>query len=173
MTTQTRFTRIARALVAAAAAVAVAAVATGCGDSHKKTTLTKAQVIAQGTKICKAAEHKVEAMPQPSDEHPFGPGTSQGEHKQAREWLTGYANALEGSVDGLAKLAAPDNGRQLLDGYIRDTRAVVDKLRDASRAPNAKVESEVNEAFGMFDEASKQTAAYGFPKGVCGSGSSS
>jgi hypothetical protein len=35
------------------------------------------------------------------------------------------------------------------------------------------VEDQANAAFGLFDEASKQTARYGFPKGVCGSGSSS
>jgi hypothetical protein len=173
MTTQTKLNLIPRALLVLGAGATAAAIAAGCGDSDKKATLTKAQVIAQGGKICKAAERKAEALPAPTSEHPFGPGTSQSEHRQTRNWLAGEANAIEESVDGLAGLAAPEEDRELLTGYIRDTRAVVVKLREASRAPNAKVEDEANEGFSMFDEASRQTAQYGFPKGVCGSGSSS
>jgi hypothetical protein len=67
---------------------------------------------------------------------------------------------------------APSQDRGLLQGYLRDTGGVVAKLRAASKAPAGSVEAQANDAFGMFDRASKQTAGYGFPRGVCGSGAS-
>jgi hypothetical protein len=173
MTIERRFRHIVRPVVAVMAMAAVAACTAACGGGDNQTTLTKAQVIAQGGRICKAAERKVTALPQLTSEHPFGPGTSQAEHRKARRFLAGYADALAGSLDALARLNAPKDDRQLLNGYIRATRGVVAKLRSASTAPDAKVEPQANEAFAMFDDASKQSAAYGFPKGVCGSGSSS
>jgi hypothetical protein len=156
----------------AAIAVAAATIAAGCGSSASA-TLSKPQVIAQGARICKAAEHKVSSLPHLPTQHPFGPGSSQAEHRLARSFLSGYADLLEGSVHGLSSLNAPAQDRELLDGYIRETRRAAAKLRAASRAPDPKVEAEAAEAFALFEKASRKTAAYGFPKGVCGSGSSS
>ena len=154
-------------LVAVTALVAGAA---GCGGGDN--TLTKAQVIERGSAICKASETRVKKLPQLTTQHPFAKGTSPAERKGARNFLTGYADALESSRTGLEKLKAPAPDRQLLDGYIRDIGTVVDKLRAASTAPAQKVEDEANGAFALFAKASKQTAEYGFPKGICGSGSS-
>src|SRR5206468_11087906 len=105
-------------------------------------------------------------------QHPFARGTSPAVRRDARNFLAGYADALESSRTGLGKLKAPAQDRQLLDGYVSDIGTVVDKLRTASTAPAQKVEDEANAAFALFDKASKQTTAYGFPKGVCGAGSS-
>jgi hypothetical protein len=154
------------------AMVATAALAAGCGGNSDN-TLTKSQVIAQGSVICKRAERSVETLPQIAVEHPFAKGTSAKTRSDARAFLAGYATALDSSRVGLSKLKAPKEDKALLDGYLHDIGLVVAKLRSASTAPAADVEDQANAAFGLFDEASKQTARYGFPKGVCGSGSSS
>lgn len=151
--------------------VATAAVVAGCGGSSDN-SLTKSQVIARGTVICKTAEKRVESLPQMTVEHPFAKGTSVATRQKAREFLTGYADALEYSRQGLAKLAAPKQDKQLLDGYLTDLGQIVTQFRTAARAPDAQVEAAAQKAFGMFDQASSQTKQYGFPTGVCGSGSS-
>jgi hypothetical protein len=127
-------------------------------------------VISRGTAICIAAERRVEALPELTSEHPFAKGTSAAERRRARRFLSGYADALDASRQGLQKLNAPDQARELLDGYIHDTGTVTDKLRAASKAGPEDVEAEANEAFKLFGRASKQTLQYGFPKGVCGFG---
>src|SRR6478736_565146 len=76
------------------AVLATAAVAAGCGGGSDK-TLTKAEVIKQGTAICKAAEKRVSSLPQPTVEHPFAKGTPPAERARARRFLTGYAAALD------------------------------------------------------------------------------
>jgi hypothetical protein len=156
---------------------ALLATAAGCGGggntSTSTTTLSKAQVIAEGGKICRAAEAKVNQLPQLRTQHPFGPGTSAAEHRKARAFLRGYAANLEQAREGLQGLNAPSQDRALLEGYIHDTGDVVNELRAAAKAPPDKVEAMARKAFGMFAKASKQTAEYGFPKGVCGAGSSS
>ena len=153
------------------AVLATAAVAAGCGGGSDK-TLTKAEVIKQGTAICKAAERRAERLPQLTVEHPFAKGASPADGQKARKFLAGYADALEFSRVGLSKLAAPEQDRALLDGYLHDIHQVVTDLRAASRAPAARVEHEANAAFSLFEKASSQTARYGFPKGVCGAGES-
>lgn len=153
------------------AVLATAAVAGGCGGGSDK-ILTKAEVIKRGAAICKAAEKRVSSLPQPTVEHPFAKGTSPAEHARARRFLTGYADALEFSRAGLAKLKAPEQDRELLDGYLRDTAAIVAELRTASKAPAPDVEAKANDAFARFEKASSQTKKYGFPKGVCQSGGS-
>lgn len=156
-----------------AAAICTAAIVTaGCGGGGKAATLTKAQVIDQGTVICKTAERRAAKLAGPTAEHPFAKTAPPGAQAQARAWLVGMASALDYSRTGLAKLAAPPQDKRLLDGYLRDIGTVVTELRDASRAPAAQAESQANKAFGLFERASKQTAAYGFPKGVCGAGDS-
>ena len=153
----------------ALALVTVAAVAAGCGGSSDK-TLTKSQVIARGSVVCKEAERRESKLPQLSVEHPFAKGTSAAERRRARQFLAGSADALQYSRAGLLALKAPKQDKQLLDGYLRDTGVVVAKLRSASKAPDAQVEAQANAAFGLFEKASSQTAKYGFPKGVCGAG---
>jgi hypothetical protein len=151
--------------------VATAAIAAGCGGGGDK-TLTKQQVIARGTVICKTAENRVEKLPQPTVQHPFAPGTPQATKTKARQFLSGYADALEFSRSGLAKLNAPASGKQLLDAYLSDLNGVVAQFRTAAKAPDAQVEGDAQKAFGMFEKASSQTKQYGFPKGVCQAGSS-
>jgi hypothetical protein len=147
-------------------AVALAA----CGSSDK--TLTKSQVIQRGTVICKNAEKRVEQLPQLTVQHPFAKGTSAKTHSDARKFLAGYAGALEYSRAGLAKLAAPAQGKQLLDGYLNDLSKIEAQFRTAAKAPDAQVERDAMKAFAMFERASSQTKAYGFPKGVCQAGGS-
>ena len=153
------------------ALVATAAVVAGCGGSGDK-TLTKNQVIARGTVICKTAEKRVENLPQITTQHPFAKGTSAKTQQTARRFLAGYANALEYSRAGLAKLNAPSDGRKLLDGYLRDLSRIEAVMRGASKAPASQVEGQAQKAFAMFAKASSQTKNYGFPKGVCGAGAS-
>jgi hypothetical protein len=153
------------------AVLATAAVAAGCGGGSDN-TLSKAEVIKQGTVICKAAEKRAEKLPQLTVEHPFAKGVDPAVGRQARRFLAGYAAALDYSRVGLSRLAAPDEDKSLLDGYLRDIRSVVTELRAASKAPAAGVEQRANAAFRLFEKASSQTARYGFPKGVCGAGES-
>jgi hypothetical protein len=154
-------------IIAVLATAAVAAA--GCGGGSDK-TLTKSEVIKQGTVICKAAEKRVETLPQLTVEHPFAKGVDPAVGRKARRFLAGYADALQGSRLGLLKLHAPSADKELLDGYLRDTGKVVAELRAASRAPAAQVEDQANAAFRDFETASAQTARYGFPKGVCQAG---
>jgi hypothetical protein len=166
--TMERMNTFAAALVAT---VLVAALAACGGQAHQ--TLTKAQVVSQGGAICKRAEQQVNALPQLTTEHPFAKGTTAKEHRAARAFLVGYARALDGSRIGLAKLDAPSDGRALLEAYLAGIGQVAAKLRSAAKAPGPEVEAQVGDAFGLFDRVSSKTAAYGFPKGVCGSGSAS
>ena len=154
------------ALVLLAAALVPAARA---GD-----TLTKAQVIARGSVICRAAERKVDALPQIRSEHPFARNAPAGEPQRAIVFLDGYADALAGVRRGLGTLAAPPRGRALLEGFVADLGPAVAAFRrahdDAVAGRFAAAESEAARAFALFEEASRKTAAYGFPKGVCQSG---
>ncbi len=161
------------------AVVTTAAAVAGCGSSDKTantantlTTLTKAQVIARGTVICKAAEKRVEQLPQPTVQHPFAKGTSAKERSDARQFLAGYADALESSRAGLAKLDAPPQGKRLLAGYLSDLSTIEAQFRTAAKAPAPQVEADAMKAFSMFEKASAQMKQYGFPKGVCQAGSS-
>jgi hypothetical protein len=152
------------ALVAAAAALAA------------PTTLTKAQVIERGTVICKAGERKVNALPQIRSQHPFARNAPQGDGVRAIRFLAGYADALEGVRVGLAKLDPPPRGRALLEGFVADLRPTVAAFRtahaDAVAHRYGAAEAQAQRGFLLFAKASRKTAAYGFPKGVCQSGSS-
>jgi hypothetical protein len=153
------------------AVLATAAVTAGCGGGNDK-TLTKAEVIKQGSVICKAAEKRAENLPQLTVQHPFAKGMDPAVGRKARRFLAGYADALDYSRVGLSKLAAPNEDKTLFTGYLRDVATVVSELRAASKAPAAQVEQRAGAAFGLFERASSQTARYGFPKGVCGAGES-
>jgi hypothetical protein len=164
--------RLAVTLIPVVVTGALVAVVAGCGGgSDEPATLTKQQVIAQGSAICKHAEAGLKNLPEPSFSGSFA-DASPAQQQQARVFIRGYANLLDSSRRGLEALNAPAHGRQLLEGYLHDTGAVVDELRAASAAPAAQVEGKAQAAFHRFAVASKQTAEYGFPKGVCGSGSS-
>jgi hypothetical protein len=151
--------------------VPILAVALGaCGSSDK--SLTKQQVIARGTVICKTAEKRVEQLPQISVQHPFAAGTSAKTRTDARKFLAGYAGALEYSRTGLAGLKAPAEGKGLLNGYLSDLSRIEAQFRTAAKAPDRQVEADAMKAFAMFEKASSQTKRYGFPKGVCQAGGS-
>lgn len=161
--------RSALPLLAAGALIVAAA---GCGNGGNEDTLTKAEVIGQGSMICKEAEQSVNELPQPV-EHPFAEGSTAQQQQDARAFLSGYADGLGSTLEQLRALNAPEEDKELLDGYIDDTGVAVEKLREASEAPPQEVEPMANEAFGLYAEASSQTAEYGFSKGVCGAGNSS
>ena len=64
----------------------------------------------------------------------------------------------------------------MLEGFIADLRPTIATFRkahaDATAGRYAASEAETQRAFALFARASTQTAAYGFPKGVCQAGSS-
>jgi hypothetical protein len=156
----------------AMSAALVAAAGCGGGGGSQPATLTKAEVIKRGTVICKAAERRAASLPGPTTDHPFAKSASPAVRQRARQWLTGMADALDASRVSLLKLAAPAQDRELLDGYLRDIGTVVTELRAASKADGSKAEAQAQKALALFERASSQTAAYGFPKGVCGAGDS-
>src|SRR5262245_13325679 len=87
--------------------------------------LTKAEVIQRGSAICRAAEHRVETIPQIQSEHPFAKSAPKGDKTRAIRFLAVYADALESVRVGLAKLDAPAQGRPLLLGFVADLRPTV------------------------------------------------
>jgi hypothetical protein len=151
----------------AAAVIAIAVAACAGGDE----TLSKAEVIERASAICIAQEEKVRALPQLTSDNPFAEDAPAGERERARTFLNGYADALETVRTQLGELALPDEDREQLAGFIADLGPTVAKLREAERAAarqDPRALALANEAFGLFEQASKQTAAYGFPKDVCG-----
>jgi hypothetical protein len=164
----TRIALLAGALLTAAV-VAVPAVA-----GHR--ALTKAAVIARGTVICKRAERKVDALPQPRSANPFAPTAPKGDRARAIAFLAGYASALSGVRRGLGALEAPPEGRGLLNGFVTELGPAIAAFRtahaDAVAGRFAASLSATRKGFGMFARASAKTKAYGFAKGVCQSGAS-
>jgi hypothetical protein len=155
--------------VALLAASAFAVAAGGCGGNAE--TLSKAEVIQRASGICMAQEKKVLALPQLTSENPFADDAPAGDREKARRFLAGYADALETVRTQLGELALPEEGREQLEGFVEDLGPTVAKLREAERAAaqgDPQALALANEAFGLFEQASKQTAAYGFPKDVCG-----
>jgi hypothetical protein len=180
-TVTTTSRRPARRLVALGAGALLLAVA-GCGtgdDDDAQTaskadvisqdvpTLSKAEVIRQGGRICAEAEQMAEEL-RPRSAHPFADGTSREVRQEARAFLVGFADALEYTRDGLEDLDAPAQNHELLDAYVDDIGVVAQRLRTAAAAPAAQVEQRAGTAFSLFDRASEQSAAYGFPEDVCG-----
>ncbi len=158
-------------LVAVLATLATVALARGADR-----TLTKAQVIARGSAICKAGERKVNALPQIRSANPFASTAPKGDKERAIVFIAGYASALEGVRVGLARLAPPTQDRELFETFVADLRPTVAAFRAGHRAAlagrYALAMSKVQRGFALFAKASKNTKAYGFPKGVCQAGSS-
>jgi len=156
------------AAVAALLAFAPSALAEG--------TLTKAEVIKQGTGICKAAEKSVERLPQPRSQNPFSATAPKGDAARGEAFLKGYADALQSIRTGLAGLKAPTQDRQLLQSFLAQLGPVIATFRqartDALEGHNTTAIHTVQRAFALWTKASAKTRAYGFPKGVCQSGSS-
>lgn len=171
-----RRTQIASALLTA---TAVAALAAGCGESRHAAasrsdarTLTKAQVIERGSAICRAAEKRASSLPEPRSQNPFAAGRPAAERRDAVAFLNGFADALNSTRIGLGRLSAPAEDRELLKSYIAGVAQVVAKFRAAAADASPRAMTLANEGFAVFDRISAKTAAYGFPKGVCGSGES-
>jgi hypothetical protein len=139
-------------------------------------TLTKAQVIARGTAICKAAERRVVATPGPRSQHPFARTAPAGDAARAIRFIAVYAGSLESVRVGLAGLAAPQQGRALLESFVAQLGPTVAAFRAGHAAAlahrYAQAMADVQRGFALFAQASAKTKAYGFPKGVCQSGSS-
>jgi hypothetical protein len=166
MLTTTR--RILAATALAAALVPVAVATAG--------TLTKAQVIARGSAICRAAERRVDATPSPRSQNPFAKTAPKGDAQRAIRFMAVYASALASVRVGLAKLDAPPQGRPLITGFIGELGLTVSAFRAgreaALRHHYAQAMRDAQHGFTLFAHASAKTKAYGFPKGVCQSGSS-
>ena len=153
----------------ATAALAPAALAEG----H---TLSKHEVIVKGSAICKAAEHKVDALPQPASQNPFAKNAPAAERDRGLRFVAGYADALASVRSGLAKLDAPPTGRSLLQRFITQLGPTIAAFRrahtEALAGLDARALTDVQRGFDLFTKASSQTKSYGFPRGVCQSGSS-
>jgi hypothetical protein len=150
--------------------VVVAAVAgtAGCGGDE---TLSKQEVIKQASAVCKAAEAKVYALPQLTVEDPFAKNAPKGAPEQARQFLAGYGDALDQLRTDLGALELPDEDKDTFEGFVGDLGPTVATFRRAERAAAARDPEALaiaNAAFGRFEEASRKTLAYGFPKDVCG-----
>jgi len=138
-------------------------------------TLTKAQVIARGTAICKAAERRVDATPSPRSQNPFAKTAPAGDAARAIRFIAVYASSLESVRVGLARLDAPATDRPLLESFVAQLRPTVAAFRAGHAAALAHrytaALADVQRGFTLFARASAKTKAYGFPKGVCQSGS--
>lgn len=158
--------------VALATALAVPVALAG---SH---TLTNAQVITRGSAICKAAERRVDATPSPRSQNPFAKTAPTGDRARALTFIAVYASSLASVRSGIAKLtaAAPPQGRALLTSFVAQLGPTVAAFRAGHAAALAhhdeRALADVQRGFALFAHASAKTKAYGFPKGVCQSGSS-
>jgi hypothetical protein len=158
-----------RILAASALAAALVPVAVATAG-----TLTKAQVIARGTVICKAAEHRVDKTAGPRSQNPFAKTAPKGDAQRAIRFIAVYASALESVRVGLGKLDPPPQGRPLLTAFIAQLGPTIAAFRAGHQAalihhyPQAL--TEIQRGFTLFARASANTKAYGFPKGICQSG---
>jgi hypothetical protein len=141
-------------------------------------TLTKPQVIARGSAICRAAEHRVDATPGPRSQNPFAADAPKGDRQRALDFMAVYAGALSSVRTGLGKLAAqaPTDGRPLLTSFVAQLGPTIAAFRSGRTAALAHHDhsalADVQRGFTLFAKASVKTKAYGFPKGVCQAGSS-
>ena len=164
-----------RRMLGIATAVFCTAVSTALAGTH---TLTKAQVIERGSAICRAAEKQVEATPGPRSQNPFAKTAPKGDRGRALKFMAVYASSLAGVRSGLGKLVplAPENGRQLLASFVAQLRPAIAAFRSGHAAAvehrYSTALADVHRGFTLFARASAKTKAYGFPKGVCQSGSS-
>jgi hypothetical protein len=139
--------------------------------------LTKQQVIARGSLICRAAQRRVENTPGPRSQNPFGKSAPRGDKRRALSFIDVYAGSLASVRHGLGELVplAPSRGRPLLVSFVSQLGPAIAAFRAAHAAALAhhypRALDEVHRAFGLFATASAKTKAYGFPKGVCQAGS--
>ena len=159
--------------IVAASALVVALVPVASATAG---TLTKAQVIARGSAICKAAEHRVDATPSPRSQNPFAKTAPKGDAQRAIRFMAVYASALESVRVRLGRLDAPPEARPLLTAFIAELGPTVAAFRAGHAAAltrhYARALTHAQHGFTLFARASANTKAYGFPKGVCQSGSS-
>jgi hypothetical protein len=136
--------------------------------------LTKQQVIARGSTICRAAERRVEAAPQPRSQSPFAATAPTGDRQRAIAFLGVYAQALESVRVGLGRLDAPAPDRGLLERFVADLGPTVALFRrahsEALHGQYSAAMTHTQAAFALFAKASASTKRYGFAKGVCQSG---
>jgi len=163
----------------AALTIAIAVVATAVPAAFAGTqTLTKAQVIKRGSAICRAAERRVAATPGPRSQNPFAKTAPKGDRERAVRFIAVYASSLTSVHVGLGKLVriAPPQGRPLLVSFVSQLGPTIAAFRAGHTAALAHRYSaalaDVQRGFLLFAHASAKTKAYGFPKGVCQSGSS-
>jgi hypothetical protein len=157
--------------------VAVVAVSAPAAAARPQ-ALTKAQVIARGSAICRAAERRVEATPGPRSQNPFAATAPRGDRERALSFIAVYARSLASVRVGLGNLAplAPADGRELLRSFVSQLGPTIAAFRAGRAAalqrryPRAL--ADVRRGFTLFARASAKTKAYGFPEGVCQSGSS-
>ena len=141
-------------------------------------TLTKAQVIKRGSAICRAAEKRVDATPGPRSQNPFAKTAPKGDRERALKFMSVYASSLTSVRTGLGKLVplAPPRGRPLLVSFVSQLGPTISAFRAGHAAAlehrYSKALADVQRGFTLFAHASGKTRAYGFPKGVCQSGSS-
>jgi len=163
-----------RVLAMALAFVATSAPAASAGPQ----ALTKAQVIRRGSAICRTAERRVDATPTPRSQNPFAKTAPQGDRQRALKFMAVYASSLASVHAGLGKLVrmAPPQGRYLLVSFVSQLGPTIAAFRAGHTAALAHHYSaalaDVQHGFTLFARASVKTKAYGFPKGVCQSGSS-
>jgi len=157
--------------------LAVGAICVAAAPANAE-TLTKAQVIKRGSAICRAAEARVDGIPGPRSENPFAKTAPQGDKARALKFIAVYASSLESVRTGLGQLAAvaPPEGRSLLTSFVRQLGPTVAAFRSGHSAALARhyglALDDVQRGFTLFARASARTRAYGFPHGVCQSGSS-
>ncbi len=140
--------------------------------------LTKAQVIARGSTVCRAAEHRVDATPAPRSQNPFATTAPKGDRARALRFMAVYASSLTSVRRGFTHLVprAPLAGRPLLTSFVAQLRPTIAAFRAGHSAAlshhYARALRKVQRGFTLFTRASAKTKAYGFPKGVCQAGSS-
>lgn len=156
----------------------ILAAASAAGTAVAQPTLTKPQVIARGSAICRAAEHRVDATPGPRSQNPFAANAPKGDRGRAITFMAVYASSLTSVRNGLGELAAagPPEGRPLLTSFVAQLGPTIAAFRAGHAAALAHRDqaalADVQRGFTLFAKASAKTRAYGFPKGVCQSGSS-
>jgi hypothetical protein len=156
-------------------ALVVASVPTALAGTQ---TLTKAQVITRGSAVCHAAERRVDATPGPRSQDPFAKTAPKGDRQRALKFMAVYASSLTSVRSGLGSLVplAPPQGRPLLVSFVSQLGPTIAAFRAGHAAAllhhYAAALADVQHGFALFARASAKTKAYGFPKGVCQSGSS-
>ena len=162
-----------------AIAIALALIATSVPAALAGTkTLTKTQVITRGSAICHAAERRVDATPGPRSQNPYAKTAPKGDRERALKFIAVYASSLTSVRVRLGKLVllAPPHGRQLLVSFVSQLGPTIASFRAGHAAAldhhYGRALADVQHGFTLFARASAKTKAYGFPKGVCQSGSS-